>query len=52
MAIYVKVVYTGTDITTEFSNELSSMPVEEKAAILQEIVDHLKVDLLIIEKSL
>jgi hypothetical protein len=52
MSIYVKVVYTGTDITTEFSNELSSMPVDEKAAILQEIVDHLKIDLLLVEESL
>lgn len=52
MSIYVKVVYTGTNITTEFSDDLSSMSNEERASILEEIINHLKVDLLITEEPL
>jgi hypothetical protein len=51
MSIYIKLVYTGSDITTELSEELLTLPSDEIVAILSEMIDQLKVDLLLIEQS-
>lgn len=51
MPITLTVKYTDNSVDTEYNHEFKSLDQDERAAVLAEIINHLSVELLLIEQT-